>query len=81
MIREIIEAQEHTRFDRAHFKSFGDSALDFEVVYYVVIPDYGVYMDIQQTVNFELMRRFASANIGFAYPTQKLFLNRQPVNG
>jgi small-conductance mechanosensitive channel len=79
-VREIIEAQEHTRFDRAHFKSLGGSALDFEAVYYVVVPDYGTYMDIQQAVNFELMRRFAAANIGFAYPTQKLFLNRQPVS-
>jgi small-conductance mechanosensitive channel len=80
MVREIVEGHEHTRFDRAHFKSFGDSALDFEVVYYVVVPDYGTYMDIQQAINFELMRRFADANIGFAYPTQKLFLNRQPVS-
>jgi small-conductance mechanosensitive channel len=81
MVREIVEAQEHTRFDRAHFKSLGGSALDFEVVYYVVVPDYGRYMDIQQAINFELMRRFADANIGFAYPTQKLFVNRQTTSG
>ena len=30
MIRQIIESQDMTRFDRAHFKAFGDSALQFE---------------------------------------------------
>src|SRR5690606_17003889 len=29
MIREAVEAQEGTRFDRAHFSAFGDSALLF----------------------------------------------------
>ena len=29
MIRQIIESQDMTRFDRAHFKAFGDSALQF----------------------------------------------------
>jgi small-conductance mechanosensitive channel len=79
MVREVIQGQEHTRFDRAHFKSFGSSALDFEVVYYVLVPDYNVYMDIQQAINFELFRRFDDEGIGFAYPTQKLYLNRLPV--
>jgi small-conductance mechanosensitive channel len=80
-IREIIEAQEHTRFDRAHFKSYGASALDFEVVYYVLVPDFNTYMDVQQAINFELFRRFNEAGIGFAYPTQKLYVNQQPFNG
>ena len=37
---EIIEAQPDTRFDRAHFKSYGASSLDFEVVFYVLQADY-----------------------------------------
>ena len=32
LIREIIESQEHTRFDRSFFMTFGDSALNFETV-------------------------------------------------
>ena len=32
MVREVIEAQPKTRFDRAHFKEYGDSALAFEAV-------------------------------------------------
>jgi small-conductance mechanosensitive channel len=73
-VRGIIEAQAQTRFDRAHFKSFGESSLDFEVVYWMLDPDYNRYMDTQQAINLALMRAFASAEIGFAYPTRTLLV-------
>jgi len=50
MLREAVEANARTRFDRAHFKEFGDSALVFEVVYFVLDPDFNTYMDIQQAI-------------------------------
>jgi small-conductance mechanosensitive channel len=74
MARQIIERQPQTRFDRAHFKAFGDSSYDFEVVYWMLDPDYNRYMDTQQAVNLELVRAFAQAGIGFAYPTRTLFI-------
>jgi small-conductance mechanosensitive channel len=74
MIREIIEGVDNTRFDRSHFKEFGDSSLNFETVYYVLSPDYAVYMDIQQTINLEIMKRFEELGIEIAYPTRTLFL-------
>ena len=75
MVREIVESQKTTRFDRAHFKKYGDSALDFEVVYWVTVPAYNVYADIQQSILFELFRRFQEEEIEFAYPTQTLHMN------
>lgn len=74
MLRTIVEAQEGVRFDRAHFAAYGDFALLFEVVYYVLSPDYNRYMDIQQAVNLAVLKRFAEAAIDFAYPTQTLHL-------
>ena len=76
MIREIIEAQPNVRFDRAHFKEYGDFALVFEIVYYVLSPDYHVYMDLQQAINLAIFHRFAQEQIEFAYPTQTLFLEK-----
>jgi small-conductance mechanosensitive channel len=76
MIRETIESQPQTRFDRAHFKAYGDYALQFEAVYYVTSPDYAVYMDTQQAINFEIFRRFKEEGIDFAYPTQTLYVAR-----
>jgi len=78
-IREIIEAQPDVRFDRCHFKSFGGSSLDFEAVYYVLLPDYNAYMDRQQTINLAIMRAFEEQGIEFAYPTQTLYVS--PLDG
>jgi small-conductance mechanosensitive channel len=77
IIRETIEARESIRFDRAHFKDFGDFSLNFEIVYWIVSPDYTLYMDIQQEINLELYNRFAQESIEFAYPTQTLFVENQ----
>ncbi|MBC7220279.1 mechanosensitive ion channel family protein [Candidatus Bipolaricaulota bacterium] len=74
-VREIIAGLPNTRFDRAHFKQFGDFALTFEVVYWMLVPDYNAYMDTQQAINLELKRRFAQMGIAFAYPTQVVFLH------
>lgn len=62
-------------FARAHFKEYGDFALIYEAVYYVTIPDYSRYMDIQQAINLEIYRRFEQEGVDFAYPTQTLFVN------
>lgn len=76
MIREVVEAQKDVRLDRAHFKSFGDFSLNYEVVYYMLVPDYNAYMDTQQAINLAIYERFAAEGIEFAYPTQTLFLEK-----
>ena len=76
LIREIIEAQEQTRFDRTHFTEFGSSSLNFEIVYWVKNPDYNVYRDIHQAINLKIFCRFEEEGIVFAYPTQTLYLNK-----
>jgi small-conductance mechanosensitive channel len=74
IIRQAVEAQDNTRFDRCHFKSFGASSLDFETVYYMNVPDYAAYMDTQQAINLAVYDRFESEGLEFAFPTQTLFL-------
>jgi small-conductance mechanosensitive channel len=69
IIRTIIESQPDTRFDRAHFASFGEYSLGFEVVYYMLSPDYNRYMDIQEQINLSLYEAFESQGISFAFPT------------
>ena len=69
-----------TAFDRAHFFSYGDFSLDFEVVYYVMSNDYNKYMDIQQEINFSIREEFEKRGIEFAYPTQTLYIEKSPPN-
>jgi small-conductance mechanosensitive channel len=77
IVREIIVAQNETRFDRAHFQTVGESGLIFEVVYYVVKADYTLFMDIQQAINLALLRRFREEGIAFAYPTRALVVREE----
>jgi len=78
ILREAVEARgsDKVRFDRSHFQAYGDFALTFETVYYVLSPDFNVYMDCQQAINLAIHRRFEEEGIEFAYPTQTLFLVR-----
>lgn len=79
MIRSIIESQPKTRFDRAHFRQFGDSALIFEAVYYVTTPEYNDFMDTQERINLAIMKQFTEESIDFAYPTRTLFVHGDAV--
>lgn len=81
IIREAVESQDNTRFDRSHLKSFGPSSLDYETVYHMTVPDYAAFMDTQQAINFELYRRFEDEGLEFAYPTQTLFLRSEDASG
>ena len=74
IVKRIVEASDRVRFDRAHFKAFGESSLDYEVVYIVLAPDYAVYMDEQQRINLGLMRELAALGVGFAFPTRTVHL-------
>lgn len=73
-LKEIIDGIDGLRFDRAHFKSFGASSYDFEVVYYINTPDYYAYMDAQQTINLAMCRAFKEIGVEFAYPTRTIFM-------
>lgn len=72
IIRSIIEANDHTRFDRAHFARFMDSSLEFEVVYFMTTSDYLAFMNTQHSVNIALLRRFNAERIDFAFPTRTI---------
>jgi len=74
LLKEIIEKIPKTRFERAHLKAYGDSAIEYEYVYWVLDPDFGLSMDIQQQLNFDLYDAFIDRGVEFAYPTQTIHL-------
>lgn len=65
LVKEVVEAQEYTRFERTHFKAVTGGTLQFEVVYHMLTADYEAYMDTQQAINLALVRRFAEEGILF----------------
>jgi small-conductance mechanosensitive channel len=79
IVKGLVGASTRLRFDRAHFKGFGESSLDYEVVYIVLDPDYNVYMDEQQRINVALLRALDEQGIGFAFPTRVVHVASVPA--
>jgi small-conductance mechanosensitive channel len=70
VVREIVAALPSVTVDRVHFQAFGPASLDFEAVYYVENPDQTLYLDLQQTINLQLMRRLAELGVELAAPAR-----------
>lgn len=77
LIKGIIESVGATRFDRSHFREFGDSALIFETVYFMLSSNYNEYMDKQQAINMAIYKRFEEEGIEFAFPTRTLHVQQK----
>lgn len=68
MMKQIVEQCDSVRFGRAHFVKLGASALEFEVVYTVLDTDYDLYMNIQQEINLNIMKRLGTVGADIALP-------------
>ncbi|WPR76874.1 mechanosensitive ion channel family protein [Algoriphagus sp. NG3] len=77
ILKEIVESEKRVNFDRAHFKEFGDSSLDYEIVYIINSADFNTYMDIQQDFNFKIYEKFNEMGISIAFPTRTLYLRNE----
>lgn len=73
IVQKIVESKENTVYDRTHFKSYGDSALIFEIVYFVLEKDYNKFMDTLASINMDIKEKFEKEKIDFAYPTQTVY--------
>ena len=77
LIKQIVSKPDLVRFDRAHFIRYGDFSIDYEIVFFVNSPDYNIYMDILQQINFDIYEKFAAEKIDFASPTPTLIIDRK----
>jgi len=78
-IRSIVEAEPEARFDRCHFLTFGDTALQFETVYIVKRADFNSYADIQQRINLAILGKLRSMSVQFAAPSRNVFYIENPA--
>ena len=68
-----------TRFDRSHLAEFTDLGHRFETVYYVLSPDYNIYMDIHQRILMAAARWFDDNGVQFAHPSRRVLLDADTV--
>lgn len=78
MVKDIIKSKEKVQLDRGHFSGFGDSGLNFQFVYIVQGSDYNLYMDIQQSIYFDILKTFGNEKVKFAHPVREVYINTLP---
>ncbi len=76
LLESIVREQANARFERCHLKTLGDSCLHFELSYFVQQPKLNPLLDLQQTVNFRIIDEFRKLGIEFAYPVQRVLIER-----
>lgn len=79
IVRQILGRVPEVVLDRVHLQKFGESSIDYEVVYIMQVPDYNVYMDAQQTINLALFKEFAAQGIEFAFPTRTVLIRNSSM--
>jgi len=77
IVKKAVESTEDVKFDRGFFDNFEDSAITFEVVYYVQKPDYNVYTEQNQKIAFKLKEELDKERIEMAFPTQTVYLKKE----
>ncbi len=68
LARAAIEAQPLVRFDRSHWLSISEAGFVFENVYYLLSPEYNLYMDVQHAINLALLAALRENEIELAGP-------------
>lgn len=81
LLREAVEEVDGVRFDRAHFKAFGASSLDFELVYFVLSKEFPAFMDAQQAILLGILGRLRARGLAVAVPTRTVHVASLPGDG
>lgn len=61
---------------RIHFREFGDSALNFEVVCYTETSDMDEYLKIENELNLAIKQIVENNDTDFAFPTQTVYVQK-----
>ncbi len=72
-IEEIVDTQAEARFDRCHLTGFGESAVEFETIFHMTVPEYDRFLDAKQAILLALHERFERHGVAFAYPTRVVY--------
>ncbi len=72
ILQEAIESC-GAEFQRAGFKGFGPSSLDYEVFFFAHDHDANAALELRHKVGMAILKRFAEEGLEFAYPTQTTF--------
>jgi small-conductance mechanosensitive channel len=79
LMEDIVREQANARFERCHLKTLGDSALHFELSYFVQQPSVHSLLDLQHAVNLRIIDEFRGMGVDFAHETPLLVRDAKPA--
>ncbi len=74
LLEQAASGQPLIRFERAHIKGLGASAIEFDFIFWMAVNPERAHLDQQQEIIIRVIENFNKAGIDFAYPTQTVFL-------
>lgn len=77
MIRAIIEDIDEVDFDRCRLNSYGDSPINFKVVYYVNSISFAGLDEKKEELNYAIFDKFEQEGIEFPFPTRTVHLHQE----
>lgn len=76
-LQELVELEDKLTFDRCFFKSFGDSALIVELVFFVESGEFIDYANAQHALNLKIKTFTEEHGISMAFPTQTVHVKNE----
>ena len=77
LITSLFDTREDLEIKFIHLIELGSSGITFEYRYTIPTQDYNVYLEKQQQVHLGIIHLFEQEHIGFAYPTQKVWVEEK----
>lgn len=82
IVKEVLSKAPEINTDpdrppRVYFSDFNDWSLNIYMSYWVKPPDFWLYQEVNERVNFEIMKRFEAEKIEFAFPSQTLYVKKE----
>ncbi len=72
LVAQVFKGIDKTELNRVHLIEFGESSLNYEVVYFFGARDYLAYRDAHQQVMMRIIEIFEKEKIVMAYPVRRV---------
>jgi len=76
MVCNIIQAHELAGSERCTLINLGDSAIVFEVFYWINSPDAAKALAVNEMVYYEILETFEKRGISLAFPTREIIVHK-----
>ena len=78
-ITKFLDAYQGTTDPNVTFDSFGDSALNIQILYLVEDTEFSRFLKLKEEVNFKIIEIVQQYGSDFAYPTQRTVGENAPA--